>query len=67
MLAKMGGQKGEPMPTRGPKCAVCPVDWAERFCRREGGKAPEGCPSILHKGLAEEAMKELGSTSHLSG
>jgi len=55
------------MPTRGPKCAVCPVDWAERFCRREGGKAPEGCPSILHKGLAEEAMKELGSTSHLSG
>jgi len=47
------------MATKSARCAVCPVDWSERFCRKEGGKAPEGCPSVLHRRLAGEAMKEL--------
>jgi uncharacterized metal-binding protein len=35
------------------------VDWPERFCRKEGGKAPKDCPTVLHKRLAKEAKKEL--------
>jgi uncharacterized metal-binding protein len=47
------------MPTKSPRCAVCPVDWPERFCRVEGGKAPKDCPTLLHKRLANEAKEEL--------
>lgn len=29
-----------------PQCALCPYEWAERYCRKPGGKGPENCPSI---------------------
>ena len=39
-----------------PGCALCSYDWSERYCRRAGGKGPKNCPSLLHRGLAAEAM-----------
>lgn len=41
-----------------PTCALCPIDWSERYCRKPGGKAPKNCPSVLQKealGRAHEA------------
>ncbi len=43
-----------------PGCALCPYEWAERYCRRPGGKAPKNCPSLRHPELASEAMALVG-------
>jgi uncharacterized metal-binding protein len=41
-----------------PNCARCPFKIADRVCRKEGGKYPENCPTILKAGLAEKALAE---------
>ena len=43
---------------KSPNCARCPFKIADRVCRKEGGKYPENCPTILKAGLAEEALAE---------
>lgn len=42
-----------------PECAVCPYDWSERYCRKEGGKGPKNCPSLRHKALKERSLELL--------
>lgn len=42
-----------------PTCACCPFDWAERACRKAGGKGPKNCPTLLGKDLAAEAGRLL--------
>jgi uncharacterized metal-binding protein len=41
------------------QCALCPFEWAERFCRNGKGKAPAGCPSVHHRDLAARALEEI--------
>ena len=45
------------------ECALCPYDWSERYCRREGGKAPKNCPSTNHPELIAEALAATKSPS----
>jgi uncharacterized metal-binding protein len=42
-----------------PQCALCPFDLSERYCRREGGGAPEFCPSVRDRELVRETRREL--------
>lgn len=42
-----------------PKCAQCPYDWSNRYCRSEEGKAPKFCPSVAHQQLARAAVDEM--------
>jgi uncharacterized metal-binding protein len=42
-----------------PRCADCPVELADRACRREGGRGPADCPTLRHKDLAAEALLRL--------
>ncbi len=39
-------------------CARCPFKIADRVCRKEGGKYPDNCPTILKKYLAKDALAE---------
>jgi len=43
------------------RCAVCPYEWTERFCRHGHGKAPDNCPSLRHGDLVGQAKDELQS------
>ncbi len=36
-----------------PNCAACAIDINERFCMRAKGRAPEDCPSLHSRELAE--------------
>lgn len=42
-----------------PGCSRCPYDWSERYCRKEGGKAPPDCPSIRHREAIGASLEEL--------
>lgn len=44
-----------------PRCSLCPHDWSERYCRKEGGKAPADCPSIRHRDVIDASLEELKS------
>lgn len=39
-----------------PDCAACAFDWAERACRRPGGKGPANCPTLRDRALADRAL-----------
>jgi len=39
-------------------CARCPFNPAERICRKEGGKHPDNCPTVLKPELVTEALAE---------
>lgn len=41
-----------------PNCAQCPVNAAERLCRKEDGKAPSTCPTINKQELIENCLEE---------
>jgi uncharacterized metal-binding protein len=41
-----------------PQCALCPYEWADRYCRGPGGKGPENCPSITMRGTLRRAVSE---------
>jgi len=46
-----------------PTCASCPFKWADRVCRKPGGRYPENCPTVLKKELSKKAytlLKEKG-------
>jgi uncharacterized metal-binding protein len=47
-----------------PQCALCPYDWNERFCRKEGGPAPGNCPSLRHRDFADQSLEEMQSTAN---
>lgn len=40
-----------------PDCAACPFDWAERACRKPGGKGPKTCPTLRDRKLAARAQE----------
>jgi len=46
------------MKTQIPNCAQCPFEMADRICRKEGGKAPKGCPTVINYDLLEKTLKE---------
>ena len=39
-------------------CAKCPFKISERACRKEGGKAPEFCPTVNKRELAKKSLEE---------
>jgi len=41
-----------------PNCARCPFQIADRVCRKEGGKHPDNCPTILMTKLAQKTLSE---------
>ena len=47
-----------------PQCARCPHDWADRYCRREGGKPAEFCPSVHYRDLVKESLKVTLDDEH---
>ncbi|MGE4299574.1 MAG: DUF1847 domain-containing protein [Desulfovibrionaceae bacterium] len=49
-----------------PTCALCPYDWSERYCRRDKGKGPKNCPSLLARDLKEEAAALVGDPEILA-
>lgn len=49
------------MKSNEPQCALCPYDWADRFCRHEAGKAPKNCPTARHRGLIEQSIASVQS------
>ncbi|MHC1744322.1 MAG: DUF1847 domain-containing protein [Syntrophobacteraceae bacterium] len=49
------------MKDKEPQCALCPYDWAERFCRHEAGKAPRNCPTARHQDLIKHSIAAVQS------
>lgn len=41
-----------------PNCARCPIKLADRVCRKEGGKYPPNCPTMMKAGLIDEVLPE---------
>ena len=41
-----------------PNCARCPIKPSERICKKEGGKYPKNCPTVIRADLAAEVLKE---------
>jgi len=41
-----------------PNCAECPVNIADRLCRKEEGKAPPSCPTINKGELIKNCLEE---------
>lgn len=39
-------------------CAACPFEVSERACRRDGGKAPAGCPTLGKGKLIKRSLEE---------
>ena len=50
-----------PKNTSDPKCAVCPYDWSERYCRHDRGKAPANCPSTRSRDLVDQSVEAIRS------
>jgi uncharacterized metal-binding protein len=46
-----------------PNCARCPYKVSERVCRKEGGQAPEFCPTINRTELADKSLREFDNSS----
>jgi len=42
-----------------PGCARCAIAPAERACQTEGGKAPEGCPTLRHSDAVTASIAEF--------
>jgi uncharacterized metal-binding protein len=49
-----------------PQCAVCPYEWAERYCRSGKGKAPKNCPTLKAKELAARSLAVLEAAPDLA-
>ena len=47
------------------KCGVCPVPEAERLCKKEDGKAPKWCSTVLYDGTKDEACAEMAGDPEL--
>lgn len=46
------------MEQNNPNCARCPFKVADRVCRKEGGKHPENCPTVLKADLTAKILTE---------
>ena len=40
-------------------CAQCPIELEERLCRKEGGKAPAGCPTRNNTQTVARALEDI--------
>ena len=50
---------------KNPDCAACPYQLKDRLCRREGGKAPDNCPTLTNETLNQKALKTIKETALL--
>ncbi len=43
------------------KCGVCPVAEQERLCKKEDGKSPKWCSTVLYEELNKKACEEMAA------
>ena len=48
-----------------PQCALCPFDYLERLCRKEGGRSPGHCPTLCNPELAQASVSRMRSGGDL--
>ena len=53
------------MPNDLPNCARCPFNAPDRLCQKEGGKAPDFCPTRNMMELAEQSLEEYNTAPGL--